>query len=366
MRKQRITLFTTFLNGGGAEKVIINLLNEFQKEEINTQLWLVNKIGELLPEVPKSTQIINFAKSRTIFCLFKLVENIRKTHPESLLIIGDEANIVALLAKKLWGFKTKIFITTHHVNSIIYKHNITIKKYIIFLLIKHLYKKADKIIAVSDGVSKDLKFLLKYPVDITVINNPVDLETVRDLGEKRIEHGWFEKKKYPVILSIGRLVKEKDFSNLINAFSILRKILKVKLIILGNGEEKTNLNKLIKRLNLENDIEIINFNINPYKYLKNASVFVCSSITEGFSLVIVESLALGVSVVSTKCKYGPPEILNYGEYGALVPVNNPVRLSKAIHEVLKNPFEKSKLYKRAEEYSSDTIAKKYLQNICLY
>ena len=362
-RPKILAFFTPFLNGGGAEKVLINLLDEFQKKGINTDLCLVNKTGELVSEIPKNTNVVNFNKSRTILSIYQLIKYLKSEVPHTLLTIGDEANLIALLSKILFKFRTKIIITSHHVNSYLYYKNLTIKKIIMLLLIKLLYKYADNIIAVSKGVSKDLKQILNNSVNIKMIYNPIKIKEINDLSNESINHPWLLDNKFPLIISIGRLTKDKDFSNLIKAFSILRKNIFAKLIIIGDGEEKSNLINLIRNLNIQNDVEIIKYTLNPYNYLKYASVFVCSSSNEGFSLVIVEALALGISVVSTNCQYGPPEILNYGEYGTLVPLNDPNKLSQAIYKTITNPMDKSKLIKRSNDFSSDIIAMKYLEVI---
>ena len=135
-RPKILAFFTPFLYGGGAEKVLINLITEFQNKGIKTDLCLVNMTGELTPLIPKNTNVINFNKSRTILSFFQLVKYLKKIAPHSLLTIGDEANIVSLMAKIVVGSKTKVIITSHHVNSIIYKNRSTIKKLVMFSLLK--------------------------------------------------------------------------------------------------------------------------------------------------------------------------------------------------------------------------------------
>ncbi len=100
---------------------------------------------------------------------------------------------------------------------------------------------------------------------------------------------------------------------------------------------------------------------NPYKYIKRASIFVLSSLWEGFSLVLVEAMALGVPVVSTNCPHGPYEILEGGRYGPLVSVGDPEALAKAIESVLDNPPPPELLKKRASEFSVEKATEAYMR-----
>jgi Glycosyltransferase len=102
---------------------------------------------------------------------------------------------------------------------------------------------------------------------------------------------------------------------------------------------------------------------NPYKFMSKASVFVLSSIYEGFANVIVEAMACGLSVVSTDCESGPREILEDGKYGKLVPVGDPEALAKATMETIKNPYDKEFLILRARDFSVEAAVSKYLEII---
>ncbi|PAX48948.1 glycosyltransferase [Brunnivagina elsteri] len=122
------------------------------------------------------------------------------------------------------------------------------------------------------------------------------------------------------------------------AFSQVRKVMRSRLIILGNGEQYTELNTLIQELRLEKDVAMLGFQENPYAYMSRASVFVLSSAWEGFGNVIVEALAVGTPVVSTNCPNGPAEILANGKYGSLVNVGDSQAMANAILKVLSGNY----------------------------
>ena len=155
--------------------------------------------------------------------------------------------------------------------------------------------------------------------------------------EKIYPHKWFEDKKIPVIISVGRLSKEKNFELLIKSFNKFREKFNSKLIILGDGPEKKHLNELISNLNLTKDCYLPGFVKNPYDYMKLSSLFILTSHYEGLPNVLIEAQACEIPIISTNCKYGPKEILLNGKAGILVPVNNEQKLIKAMIKIFTSP-----------------------------
>jgi glycosyltransferase involved in cell wall biosynthesis len=190
-------------------------------------------------------------------------------------------------------------------------------------------------VAVSQGVAEDLARSTGLRGDaIKVIHNPIITPSLRYKANEPFEHPWFKPGQPSVIIAVGRLTPQKDFPALISAFAKLRAYRFARLLILGEGEERNNLEKLIVELGLSDDIDMPGFVDNPYPFMKNASVFVLSSRWEGLPTVLGEALYFGVPIVSTDCRSGPREILKEGIYGRLVPVGNPDLLALAIQEAL--------------------------------
>jgi len=222
---------------------------------------------------------------------------------------------------------------------------------------------ADGVVAVSNSVAKDFSRKFYFPLEkIKVIYNPILTSEIVEMSKEPLNHPWFNS-KIPVILGIGRLNKQKDFPNLIKAFAIVHKEMEAKLVILGEGEERSYLENLISELHLNSEVELLGFKDNPYPYLKSASLFVLSSEFEGFPLVLVEALALGTPVISTDCPGGSSEILEGGKYGVLVPVGDPVALSKAIIKMLTNPMPLDMLQNRAMHFFLESATGSYLKLI---
>ena len=231
-----------------------------------------------------------------------------------------------------------------------------------FMIKKFVYKYSDKVIAISDGVAQDLiKNFNLSPNKVRVIYNPSADPEIKNLSNENVTHPWFQI-DIPIIIGIGRLTHQKDFSTLIKAFSILRKEKDCKLIIIGEGSERSKIESLISKENLKDDIELMGFQVNPWKYLSKSNLFVLSSLWEGFGNVIVESMYLGTPVISTDCPSGPREILKNGDLGILVPPADPELLSTEILNFLNFPNENLEKALKAENSSLEYLPSQIAQN----
>ena len=191
----------------------------------------------------------------------------------------------------------------------------SLRSWLSYFLAKLLFRKADKVIALTEKMKDDFIGLFHVPMSrISKINNPASYSDIQVLSHERVDHPFFYEKTGQVLIGVGRLNEQKGFTTLIKAFSLLPSS-SVKLIILGEGGERPLLEGMIKGLSLQNRVSMPGFMDNPFKYIARADLFVLSSIFEGFGNVIVEALACGTEVVSTDCPCGPSEILEQGKYG---------------------------------------------------
>lgn len=354
MNKNKISFFIPSLRGGGAERVFVNLANEFANNGFDVDLVLSQKEGPYLINVSKKVRIVDLKSKRVLFSLIPLIFYLRKEKPSYLFSTLTHANIVAIIAKKISMVDLKLIIRQE-----IYFSSIPSRK--LKLIAQFFYKKANSIIALSKDMADDL--INNIDIDknnIVVINNPV-IKKLKEEFSDNINHPFFENKENKIILGIGRLSDQKDFYSLIKAFDQIRKNNNIKLIILGDGEERKNLEELIKILNLEDHVDMPGFVDNPYRYMSNANLFVLSSKYEGFPNVLIEAMACGLPVVSTDCLSGPREILDSGKYGTLVPVGDVDALAKAIEEALKKPTESRKLIERSNDFDIKKIFNEYLK-----
>ena len=152
-----------------------------------------------------------------------------------------------------------------------------------------------------------------------------------------LSHPWFASGAPPVILSVGRLGPEKDFACLVRAFSKVRARCLVRLMILGEGSERPNLERMIQELGVAEDVALPGFVDNPMPYMSRASVYALSSRTESLGNALIEAMATGCPVVATDCPFGPREILVDGAFGWLVPTGDDDAMSRALLEALRTP-----------------------------
>jgi glycosyltransferase involved in cell wall biosynthesis len=229
-------------------------------------------------------------------------------------------------------------------------------------LVRRSYRRADAIVANSQGVAADLAQLLAPPrPQIVTIYNPLPVAEIQSLSRAGVEHPWLAPAGPPLLLGVGKLKLQKDFATLIRAFARVRAVRPAHLVILGEGEERARLERLALELGVASDLALPGFTENPWAWMARAAVFVLSSAWEGFSNVLAEALACGCPVVSTDCPSGPAELLENGRYGCLVPVGDDRALADAILATLEKPPDPDPLRARAASFSVDTAVDHYLE-----
>jgi glycosyltransferase involved in cell wall biosynthesis len=330
-----IALFLPSLRGGGAERVMLNLAEGFSHRGLDVELVLASAVGEYLGLVPPSVQLIDLKAPRVLASLPALVRYLRRVRPRALLSALDHANVVVLLARRLARMDGRVVISVHNHYSSSAASSRKIKVKILTLMMRWLYPGADAIVTVSHGVADDLTQTIGLDKrHLHTIYNPVVTPTLLTRLDEPVDHPWFMPGQPPVVLGVGRLTAQKDFPTLIRAFAELRQKREAHLIILGEGEDRTAIEGMIKELGIEHDVALPGFVSNPYPYMKHAAVFCLSSAWEGLSSVLVEAMACGTPVVSTDCPSGPSEILEGGRCGMLVPVGDPAAMATAIEHAL--------------------------------
>lgn len=368
MGKTKIAFFLPNLGGGGTERSIVKLLDGLNKENFQTSLLLGKAKGPFLKEVPKRILVKELNSSGVSFLLFKLIKYLQQERPDIFVSFLSHVNAISVLAKIFSKTKTKLIISERTTFSHTPEITKTTKnKLLAFFFLKPLvrftYPLADAIVCVSKGVAEDLSRFLGTKKKIKVIYNPIVSNKLYILTDQPVEHPLFLNQKVPIILAVGRLTKAKDYPTLLRAFALICKKKKTHLVILGEGEERKNLENLVNKLNLLENIAFLGFQKNPYKYMGKASIFVLSSKREGFPNVLVEAMACGIPVVSTDCQSGPNEIIKNGENGILVPVSDEKSLAEAILQVLNNyPLQKkisAEGKKRAQDFTTEKSVKEY-------
>lgn len=346
--KKKIYLLVPCLSGGGAEKIILMLLNGLNRDMFDVKLILQREEGEFLNRILNKKDLIVLNSTGKLDMLLKIRRLLKVNKPDILLSTISRLNL--LLATIIPILPKKITYIAREANIISLLENS--KKDII--LRKLFFNNFDKVIAQSQDMKEDI--LQNTNLDknkIYIINNPVENFKVK----KRVT----EKKDVKKLIAIGRLEYQKGFDLLIKAM-IQLKDKNVHLNIVGKGSEEEKLKQLVKKLNLENKISFLGFKDNIQEYLEDSDFFVLSSRFEGFPNVVLEAHMCGKPVVAFKCKGGLNELIIEGVNGELALDGDPEDLGKKIKISLNKNYDSELIKKITEEkYSKDKILKEYQQ-----
>lgn len=358
---QKLAIYLPSLRGGGAERVMVTLANGFAARGFAVDLVLVNKEGPYLKDVAQGVRVIDLRARRVLTSLPGLVSYLRQSQPVAMLSALNHANVIAVLARWFSGARTRLIVSERNHLSASDNHSggLIAKQMLRFMA--WAYPHADGVVAVSKGVGIDLARCIGLnPKSVTVVYNPIDVDAVKQLSQKDVSHPWLRPNEPPVVVAIGRLTPQKDFLTLLRAFARLRQTQNVRLLILGEGELRQQLETLIRELGLQDQVSLPGFVNNPFAYLSRSALFVLSSAWEGFPNVLAQAMACGTPVVSTACPSGPEEMLENDRWGRLVPVGDNVALANAMLATLQEKRH-PEVTLRAAEFSVDKALDGYLR-----
>ena len=363
-----ISLFIPNLDGGGPERVMLHLAEGFAERGFDVDLVVAQAEGAYLSKIPETIRLVNLdARSPVILFKTLALKHYLKQEQPAFLISTLDISSSATWAKRLAGVNTQVVmcVQTNLSQQFRDRHAMLMQK-IKWAVVRRFYPWADAIVTASEGVARDIEQHAKISMQqMTVIHNPVVTSDFTEKAQEAIAHPWFAHNQPPVLLGVGRIVKQKSFATLIQAFALVRQHCPARLMILGDvdprePEVKPELDLLIEKFGLQDDVLFLGFVENPYAYMARANVFVLSSIYEGFGNVVAEAIAAGTPVVSTDCESGPAEILNKGQYGELVPVGDHEAMACAIIATLNQPMDTQVLKVRSQAFTIDCIVRQYL------
>lgn len=264
-------------------------------------------------------------------------------------------NIIALIAKKISPKKYFVTINVHDTTSEflkIFYRNI-LKSTSMKLMVRLLYPQADRIIAINEGVKNDLinNFNVS-PKKIRVIYNPIDYQKIIMLSKTKvgeIPELFTNESDYFKVISVGRLSYVKGFEYLIEAISLIQEI-NVKLVIIGEGSYRPNLEEIIRNFEISNMVHLHGYSENPWQYMTKSDIFVLPSLSEGSPNVIIEAMILGIPIVATACSEGVIELLNNGENGMLVKPKDVNMLKTSVERLHSDPCLRNRYIKNAKQF----------------
>ena len=371
MKKIKILFVYSDLMFGGIQRVLQLLSEELSKRK-KYEIYLA--LFSNIQNVPFHGEIIdiNAPSSKNYFLLFfNIIKRIIKLNKivkekEINVIISSDlvANFIALTSKKVYNFDVPL-IVIHHNNFGKAVKSLGISGFIAKRYNIKFQDAANKIMCVSKGIENELAENGFDKNKLTTIYNLVSVDKINLMSKQKInsDHEFIFDKKFKIIISVGRLVEQKNFQLLIEAYMAVNNNIKCRLVIVGEGPERGNLEKLITDNDQQENIYLIGWHENPFSYLKRSDLFVLSSNWEGFGNVIIEAMACAIPVISTDCPFGPNEIIENNINGVLVTANDKLELSKAMFKVLSSKSHAEKLAfkgkQRSLDFSSNKIAAQY-------
>lgn len=347
----------THLHAGGAERVTVLLANELASRGLKVAIATYVRQGEFIDQLSATVPLIEVGGAGWEAAILPLARLIRRTRPAAVVGVMVSSNVAAVAAGKLAMTGARIVLVEHnqvdrgaaHYGSLSYR------------AIRWSYPWADAIVCVSDGVRDSLcRYAGMTPRRMRVIHNPIVPPGLAELAARPCPHPWAGDREVPLVLAVGRLTTPKNYPMLLRSFALLLRQRHARLLIVGNGTERAQLEALIDELGIGAHVEMPGYSDNPYAYMARADLFVLSSEWEGFPTVLVEALACGAPVVATDCPSGPREILLDGELGSLVPVGDERAFADAMRRALDEAPRRDALMARGNSFTVARAADAYV------
>jgi glycosyltransferase involved in cell wall biosynthesis len=331
---------------GGAERTSLNLLGGIDRTKIRiclvtskTMFHHFQHIG-----VDKFLAIEDVGIDVWFHTLRRFIHDIRKMafllkteHPDLAFGMMHYPSSLLALAKKVYNLKAKVIVSprgpsTEYLKH--FEHNFFRKAWLRWVF-GFFCRFSDRIVVASEGMKEEcVRDYQAISENVEVIPNSIDIHDIKKKADEAI--GVTIPPGFQVLVTAGRLEREKNMPILFRAFSEIRKREKVKLLVIGDGSEKHSLEILSDELDIRRDVMFVGYQKNLYKFLSKADIFIHTCLFEGFANVIVEAMACGVPVVAVNCPYGPRDIIEHGVNGLLVPIQSEGALVEALSTLLKN------------------------------
>jgi len=380
--KKHIAVFIYALTGGGAQRRTLTLAEGFAERGHRVDMVVVRQDALLTDELSPAVKMVALDRGwgrllplvcrwigqrgiQTVASTFALARYLRSERPDVMMSAASHVNLVSVVARRLARTPVPLVLRASNHPSGNSKLWPAVERPVrLFLkwVASRVYPWADGVIAVSEGVAREVADLTALPEDrITTIYNPMLTPELQRKTRTQVDHPWLAAAAPPVVLGAGKLKVQKDFRTLIRAFARVRGERPARLVILGDGGQRASLEALARKLGVADDVAFVGHVDNPLAWMNSASVFALSSAWEGLPGVLIEAMACGCPVVSTDCPSGPAEILDGGTYGPLVPVADDRALAQAIVSVLDDPTDSETLRERVTMFSVAPAIDRYLE-----
>jgi glycosyltransferase involved in cell wall biosynthesis len=368
MIAKKIAIFTHSIENGTFAHISSSLIQGFKELGVSQcDLVVLNATDEEKANFP-DINVISLNAGPATYSLMKLVRYLREHKPDVIFPMPWYFNVIAIWARMLAGVDTKVIMVEQNIISleagIEHKNNLKLKY--LPVLMRHSYPYGHGLIAVGKDVITDLIKEVKVSRNIPMkfIPNPLDVEKAQQRAKEPVDHPWFQNKEIPVILTAARLAKQKQLDVLIRAFAQVLNVMPARLLILGKGPLKPELENLCRELQIEEHVAMPGYVSNPCSYMSACDVFVLASAWEGCPVAVEEALASGAPIIVNDAPGGSKDLVDYGKYGMIVPNGDEKALTEAIVKLISDPILK-KYYQeqsrhRAWDFHYLNISKQYL------
>ena len=361
-RPGKILFVSLDFGPGGAQRQLVNIANGFHERGYSMSVfafpnrrdaevvrgYLHEDIAGVFPSARKRLGPLS-----TLLATARLIRTVTREKPD-IIYCRQWPKMPVALVGRITGAKT----VSVEGNSL--KHSLGERPLLLWAR-GFCARLSDRVVANSQGLAREAKEVFRLSSDVATIYNGIDIDDIRKKSEEKATHEWFGE-DIPVMLAIGAHKKQKGFVHLMKAVEIVNRTKPARLIIMGGGNKK-ELAALSKDLHIADRTDFPDAVPNPFPLILGTDVFICSSLYEGFSNVILEAMALGKPVISTDHRYGADEIIEDGRNGILVPPQDPESMAAAILKVLSDAELRERLgaeaKKRSEDFSRDRMISEY-------
>lgn len=361
----RIAVYCGPFDGGSTAKIAARLANGFAARGVPTDLLVSDWNDPIAEPTDAGVRVATMGAMGVLTRVPAMALYLHRERPRAVLTHRIREDVFTLKAARLAGTGTPVFVTVHGRMSVKLDHIAGLKGRRRWAELRRWYPRNRAIVAISHDTADDLRQLLGADAPIATIPNPIVTPEMIAQAQAPAEHPWLAEPKarraVPVLVFAGRLELEKDLPTLLHAFARLLERRDARLLIVGDGRLRPEIERERARLGLDERVAMPGWAANPYPSLRLADLVVLSSFWDALPTVLIESLALGTPVVSTECGAGPREILDGGRYGLLVPPRDPEALAQAMAQTLADPLPAEILRAGGARYEAQRNADLYLK-----
>lgn len=339
---------------------MVTIANGLAAEDVHVELLVCQSSGPIQSEVSPLVSRVDLESSRVALALPGLVRYLRTRRPSTLLSTQLHANVLAIMAARLARWDGRAVLRESTNLGSVSTTGVSWRQRLLINTVSSAYCRADAVITGSQGMADDLEKRGVPSTLLHVIPNPVDVEGIIRSTVSPSGHPWLDQGSIPVILGAGRLVADKGFDLLIDAFSNVAAGREARLVILGEGPDRAALEAQVARLGIRDKVLMPGYVDPLFPWLARCSVFALSSRREGLPNVLIQALACGPRIVAANCRSGPSEILEDGKWGQLVPPDDCIALQRGLESALNaDSFSAAGNLERARHYELKRILPRY-------